>query len=196
MSPIQQGALILLAAGRGTRFGSDKRQHALATGSSLLATTLMLYQRYYKQIVVVLRPGDEALAQSLTVTQIVYAQDAAKGMGHSLASGAGHLLALAPTSTTVTVALADMPYVQPNTLQQLQKCSAKLTAPFILQPTYQGKSGNPVVFSSDYLGAFTKLTGDQGARAIIRSQPQAVHLLAVDDPGIHHDIDQPQDILT
>lgn len=196
MSPINQGGLILLAAGRGTRFGSDKRQHALATGSSLLATTLALYQRHYQQIVVVLRPGDEVLAQSLTAKQIVYAEDAAQGMGHSLACGASHLLAMATISTTVTIALADMPYVQPSTLEQLQSYGASLTAPFIVQPTYQGKSGNPVVFSSDYLTAFTKLTGDQGARAIIRSQPEAVHLLAVDDPGIRHDIDQPQDIIT
>lgn len=196
MTPTQQGALILLAAGRGTRFGSDKRQHALATGSSLLETTLALYQRHYKQIVVVLRPGDEAIAQHLTATQIVFAEDAAQGMGHSLASGASCLLEIVPLLPTVTVALADMPYVQPDTLQQLQSHCASATAPFIVQPTYQGKPGNPVVFSSDYLTAFTKLEGDQGARAIIRSQSKAVHLLAVDDPGVRHDIDQPQDILT
>lgn len=194
MRSTKQGALILLAAGRGTRFGSDKRQHRLATGSSLLETTLALYRRHYQQIVVVLRPGDEALEQTLTATQIVYAEDAAQGMGHSLASGARCLLATAPQPTWVTVALADMPYVQSATLQLLQDQGANLIAPFIVQPTYQGKAGNPVVFSSDYLTAFTELEGDQGARAIIRAQADAVHQIEVDDPGIRHDIDSPQDI--
>lgn len=198
------GVLILLAAGSGSRFGSDKRQHLMSTGNSLLATTLALYQDYYDQIVVVLRPGDEHLGQEILrsqkntrALQVVYAERANQGMGHSLASGARKVLentGSAAMPTTLTVALADMPYVQPSTLQHLQATCARLSTPYIVQPRYQGKPGNPVAFSGDFLQAFTQLQGDQGARAIVREQTEVVQLVTVDDPGIHQDIDQPQDI--
>jgi molybdenum cofactor cytidylyltransferase len=212
------GALILLAAGRGTRFGSDKRQQAMATGVSLLATTLQLYQKCYARLVVVLRPGDEPLeeqlreqlrdqsGEELAATQVVYAEQAAQGMGHSLACGARALLATPSTSSTnkktdsqkansfVTVALADMPYVRLATLRLLQHRCTSLTTPFIVQPTYQDKPGNPVAFSTNYLQDFTQLQGDQGARAIVRAQRSALHLVAVEDPGVLQDIDRPQDI--
>lgn len=213
------GALILLAAGRGTRFGSDKRQQTMSTGTSLLATTLQLYQRCYARLVVVLRPGDEPLEEQLferlgqqqAATQVVYAKQAAQGMGHSLACGARALLATSSTTPTkikmgtqeidaqgvnpfVTVALADMPYVRPATLRLLQDQCANLTTPFIVQPSYLGKPGNPVAFSANYLQDFTLLQGDQGARSIVRAERSALHLVAVEDAGVLHDIDRPEDI--
>lgn len=196
------GSLIFLAAGSGSRFGSDKRQQPMAQGNSLLETSLQLYLPSYPQVVVVLRPGDETLAEQLlaarsasNILEVVFAEQAADGMGHSVACGAAALLAI-EHEPYFTVALADMPYVLPSTVQRLQQVCLDSQHPFIVQPTYQGKPGNPVSFSANYLQNFTQLAGDQGARAMLQSNRDQLQRIPVDDPGVLQDIDRPNDILS
>ncbi|MDY6981511.1 MAG: NTP transferase domain-containing protein, partial [Pseudomonadota bacterium] len=80
---------IVLAAGAGTRFGSDKRLADLG-GDALLARTLSMLAPVFVQRILVLRANhatDEALARRFEKDwEVVRAADAAKGMGHSLAA--------------------------------------------------------------------------------------------------------------
>jgi molybdenum cofactor cytidylyltransferase len=52
--------------------------------------------------------------------------------------------------------------------------------------------GNPVAFSRRHLPQLLALTGDRGARGIVRDN--IVNEVAVDDPGILLDIDTPPDL--
>lgn len=58
---------------------------------------------------------------------------------------------------------------------------------------HDGRRGNPVAFSRAHLPDLLRLTGDAGARSLLQYYP--VQLVEVDDPGIHLDIDRPQDLL-
>ena len=88
-----RGGVVLLAAGSASRFGSDKRAHVLPDGHSLLSATITKCIRGFGEVIVVLKPGDDALAEELRqqfgpgAVTIVHAQDARLGMGHSLAAG-------------------------------------------------------------------------------------------------------------
>ena len=181
-------AAVLLAAGASRRFGSDKRLHRL-DGTPMVVRTAERYVETFGKLFVVLREDDEAIARLVEPLQpdiviAVIAQDAAQGMGRSLAAG----IAAASDHPFAFVALADMPFVQPSTLLQL----LELAAPeCIVRPLHRGTPGHPVGFAADYFEALKQLEGDQGAREVIRRHARSLVQLWTDDPGVVRDVDRP-----
>lgn len=186
------GGAILLAAGLSRRFGSDKRRHTLADGTILLIASLRLYGAAFERLVVVLRPEDTDLAAEVhhhapSGVQVVPCPDARQGMGHSLACGAR----AAAGWTYAFVALADMAWVQPATLAQLRQRLEQAGADAVVQPACGGIPGHPVGFGAAHLPELARLTGDEGARALVRRAGSARLVIDVDDPGVLEDLDQP-----
>lgn len=179
---------IVLAAGSGARFGSDKRLAEFA-GDTLLAHTLARLAPVFAQRVLVLRATtdtDTALAQRFANEwRIVHAPDAAKGMGHSLAAA----MACTATWNGAVVALADMPFVLPVTCAAI---AARLSADTLVVPYYRGKRGNPVGIGSRFFAELAALQGDRGARALFERHASALIHMDVDDPGILRDVDTPE----
>lgn len=187
------GGAILLAAGSSRRFGSDKRRHVLPDGTPLLLASLRLYAGTFDRLIVVLRPGDESLAQAVeddgrgSAVQVVFCPEARHGMGHSLACGAR----AAGDWTYAFVALADMARVLPHTLARLVEVMEQAGPRAVVQPVYRGTPGHPVGFGAEHLPALTILTGDEGARNVLRAAGDALIRLDVDDPGVLEDLDTP-----
>jgi len=187
------GGAVLLAAGFSRRFGSDKRRHTLADGTSLLIASLRLYAAAFAEVLVVLRPEDETLTTMAAAdaraghARVILAPDAALGMGHSLARGA----AAAAGWDYLFVALGDMAWVRPATLATLRNTMESSTGDRIVQPCYRGTPGHPVGFAGRHQTALTALHGDEGARRVVRSAGDEVIRLDVDDPGILQDLDEP-----
>ena len=184
-------AALVLAAGRGRRFGSDKRQARLPSGQTLLGATLAQVLMHFEQVMVVLRPGDDP--QQLGIDErvsIIWAERAEDGMGTSLAAG---IVALSPTpAEAVAVLLADMPWMAPDTLQQLH---AQARRERIVLPLYQGQRGHPVIFGRTFWPALTQVRGDQGGRQVIQDNPQDCLKVEVEDAGVVLDVDVPGDVL-
>ncbi|HWJ95502.1 MAG TPA: NTP transferase domain-containing protein, partial [Telluria sp.] len=88
------------------------------------------------------------------------------------------------------VALGDMPFVAPATISAL--ADALSGGAGIAAPVADARRGNPVGFGPQHLDALLALEGDQGARGIVKGHP--VTEVAVDDPGIHRDVDTPDDL--
>jgi molybdenum cofactor cytidylyltransferase len=191
-----RGGVVLLAAGSASRFGSDKRTHSLPDGRSLLGATIAKYARAFAEIIVVLGPADRALAEELrrqfdpqTVT-IVHAQAARLGMGHSLAAG----IRAARGWDFAFVALGDMPFVQPQTLAALGRAMSEAGHDAIVQPFHEGHKGHPVGFGRRHFSALEALTGDEGAREVVKTSASDLVPLEVDDPGVLQDVDTPADL--
>jgi molybdenum cofactor cytidylyltransferase len=187
------GGALLLAAGFSRRFGSDKRRHRLADGSSLLAASVALYSQAFPKLIVVLRPGDDDLAAEVRASandsnvQIVFCADALEGMGRSLAAGA----AAAQGWDYLFVALADMPWVSLDTLRHLRREMQGAGSDSIILPVKGNQPGHPVGFGADYLPALATLTGDQGARSLVREAGNRTHRVIVEDAGVLQDLDTP-----
>ena len=176
-------ACIVLAAGSSKRFGSDKRQATLDDGRTLLEATLAGIPRLFEKHMLVLHPGDEALAKAHDASwNIIIAPDAALGMGHSLAAA----LRSCADCMAVLVVLADMPAVQQSTYAAL---IAELRAERIVLPRYQGKRGNPVGIGADFFADLQQPSGDQGARRLLQTYPDAVLWLDCEDAGVLKDVD-------
>lgn len=199
----------MLAAGFSRRFGKDKRLEPLPNSGTpgkavgLASVEQWLAADTLDQLYVVARPDDDFAAlltkflahedektQSSRCT-LLTAVDAHLGMGHTLASAVAQI----PPGALV-IGLADMPWIAPETVKLLAQRLRESPPDRVLQPRYNGKSGNPLGFGPGHREALKQCSGDQGARALVSSARAAGSVLDidVDDSGILYDIDQPDDL--
>ncbi|MDG2089562.1 MAG: nucleotidyltransferase family protein [Gammaproteobacteria bacterium] len=175
--------VIVLAAGYSKRFNADKRQARLQSGETLLDATLNKIPICFQQRVLVLHPGDEEFGKRYQDDwTLCIAKHASKGMGHSLAAA----MPYCQNWDAAVIALADMPYVQSNTYQAIQQ---ELTSHPLVRPSCQDRVGNPVGFQSTYFKELAELSGDQGARNILKRHEKELHLMACLDWGVIQDVD-------
>ncbi|NEX61242.1 nucleotidyltransferase family protein [Noviherbaspirillum galbum] len=183
---------ILLAAGRGSRFDPEgarnKLMQPLADGGTVAVRAAAAMLGALPRVLAVVRPGADVLAVALRAAgcEVSCCAEASEGMGASLR----HAIGLARDADGWVIALADMPYVQSSTVRLL--ADAIRGGASIAAPTREGRRGNPVAFHRNHLDALLGLSGDEGARRLLRSHP--VMEIAVDDPGIARDIDTVDDL--
>ncbi|MNN18785.1 Purine catabolism protein PucB [compost metagenome] len=179
---------LVLAAGRGTRFGSDKRRATLADGRCLLAHSVERARAVFDDVRVVLREGERGEDFGLPADcRVIVSPDAASGMGHSLAAGARSLGD--SQAQAVAILLGDMPWIASATLRRLSDAAS---AESIVLPRHAGQQGHPVIFGRDFWPALGQLAGDEGARAIVQAHRARCMMVEVDDAGVLLDVDTPQ----
>jgi len=184
---------ILLAAGRGRRFDPAGLRNKLLqplAGEPVVVVSARKLLAAVPHVVAVVPPLDAGVGERLAALgcDVTVCPDADSGMAASLTHAIRHSLALAPQGWLV--ALGDMPYVDPATLRRL--ADALAAGAGIAVPVMDGRRGNPVGFGAVHLDALLALSGDAGARGLLRAFP--VTDIVVDDPGIFRDIDLPSDL--
>lgn len=176
----------MLAAGLSTRFGSHKIMHLMADGRPLILHSLEPFQQINLPVTVVCNQQHQDLHLLLRQHQIHYviAEDACKGMGHSLAQA----IQQCPSEHGWLITLADMPYLTSDCITSLlPRCQEK-----IVRPQYNGQPGHPVYFPHSFESQLTHLKGDLGARQILKHSPPL--LIPQPESGCLLDIDSPQDL--
>lgn len=188
-------AAVLLTAGLSTR-ASPRNKLLLATPGDDPAqpmvrrsAEILLISRARSVIVVTGHEATdvEVALDGLDVT-FVHNTDYADGMASSLAIG---IAALPDSVSGALIALGDMPKIETATVDALIDAFDDATGRSIYLPVQEGRRGNPVLFSRVHFPALSVLTGDRGGKAVIRANPDAVKEVAVADPGIHLDFDNP-----
>lgn len=180
---------MLLAAGFARRYGDDKRFALLPDGRCLLQASVENALGSGLPVRVCLRPDDErgkALLTQAGATGLRCAH-AAGGMGNTIADGVRQL----PAWEGILLALADMPFVSPDTYRAL---AGLLSPGAICYPRHRGRRGHPVGFGRDYFGELQRLGGDTGARELLRAHAAAAVALDTADSGVLRDIDCPADL--
>lgn len=181
---------LLLAAGQGRRFGSDKLLHPLDDGTPLAVASARKLKEACPRAIAVLRPEQTTLAALLIAEglEVVICPEASAGMGHSLAAGVAASLEAAGW----LVALADMPFVQVATLRSVADALASGAA--LAAPFYNSQRGHPVAFAARWRDELLALTGDEGARAIVGNNRGLLSRIDTADAGVLRDVDTPQDL--
>lgn len=183
---------IILAAGQSKRYGSDKRQALLPQGQTLLQATLSLAQRHFTHVIAVLGYNDKS--QELEIPDavtLVHAPKTEIGLGTSIASAFQFLRDTNNNAQTAAVLLGDMPWVQDNTVERLKQ---KANASTIVRPIHQGQVGHPVFFGHAFWKELSALSGDDGAKSVVRRHREACAFVDVDDVGVLKDVDRPGDL--
>ena len=190
MTEASRSVGVLLAAGRGRRFGADKRLHAMADGAPMAVAAASQLLKVCAVVVAVVRPEDDELAARLQAVgcRICACPNADLGMGHSLAAG----VTATPDAAGWLIALGDMPHIRPDSYRQV--IAALHAGASIARPSYQGTPGHPVGFASAWFAQLSTLTGDAGAREIVRQAGKLCLSCPVNEPGVIADIDRPEDL--
>ncbi|MEE8308294.1 MAG: nucleotidyltransferase family protein, partial [Gammaproteobacteria bacterium] len=140
-------------------------------------------------IIVTGRDAEEiqAAARGDGVT-IAHNPDFETGMASSLRTGVN---ALPDDVDGVLICLGDMPLVTANQMNTLVAAFDPIEGRGICVPTYQGKWGNPVLWSSSYFDEIRAISGDKGARDLLHHHADRVFEVTMDDDTILQDFDTP-----
>ena len=181
---------LLLAAGAGSRFGSDKLSHSLPHGVAIAVQAARHLRAAVPRVVAVVRPGAVELAASLSLEgcEVAVCDNAAEGMGASLACAAR----AAGAADAYLVALGDMPFVRPSSAAAVRDAlagGAELAAPY-----WRTRRGHPVGLSAKYFAQLLTLAGDEGAKKLLAANHDRLVKIPVGDPGVIRDIDTPADL--
>ncbi len=183
---------MILAAGQSRRMGKPKQLLRVA-GKTLLEHTIASARASgASEIVLVLGArADEIRSQTgLERVTVVVNPEYEQGMGTSIGAG---LKALSKGVDAALIVLADQPFVQAATLNQLIAHYEK-ARPQIVIPVFKGFRGNPVLLDRSVFDEVMGLPGDVGCRAIFGDHTQGIHKVAVDDVGVLLDADTTDDV--
>lgn len=183
---------ILLAAGYGRRFDpdgvQDKLLAPLADGRPVIWHAARALCAVLPGSVAVLRPGqaERALWLRDAGCEVVESAAAETGMGAALASA----VAASADADGWVVALADMPWLPVDAVAAV---AAAIDHPQrVAAAMHDGRRGHPVGFGAAWGAKLMALTGDSGARELLRE----TEILLIDnaDPGVLRDVDTPADL--
>ena len=197
-------AAFVLAAGRSSRFEGGHKLLADTGGVPLIAGIMAeISQSDAANIVLVTAPDGEPIVAA-----------AGPGRWHNVVNGAAHeglassiqagLRALEAEATSgpgepayagVLIVLADMPGVTAKLVNALIALGAAHDDNAIVFPAgSDGRQGHPVLWPRALFPELMKLSGDQGAKALLQTHRDRVVTLAVTDAAAFLDIDTQQDL--
>jgi molybdenum cofactor cytidylyltransferase len=184
---------LVLAAGRGGRFGGGKLVAPFAGVALVRGRVRAVLGGGVDEVHVVVGPGGEPVAAALEGLPVRVRRHAgaAEGMGSSLAAG---IASLGSGTSAVLVALGDQPTIAAAVVAALVarwRQAAATGRAAIVVPVYRGERGHPVLFDASVLPELRVLDGDVGARGVVARDPSRVALLALDLPA-PPDVDTPE----
>lgn len=188
--------ILYLAAGSGSRFGSNKLlcplegkplfRHGLDTLAALVQS------RRDCDLTVVSRYAPILEAARAAGARAVDSPDSARGLSFTIRAGLSALAPI-PPEDFLLFAVADQPRLGQGTAARLLDAAR----PELLAAAacWEGRPGNPALFSAALLPELEALTGDQGGRLVLRRHWDRCVLIPVEDPLELADADTPEALL-
>ncbi|HEY2187186.1 MAG TPA: nucleotidyltransferase family protein [Caldimonas sp.] len=188
-----QPTVVVLAAGRSSRFGAGHHKLAQPLGeSTVLAQTIATaIASHLRTVVVTTSTFVEIARSSVAARDVVVLPEVGPedslllGIGVSIAAG----VSACPDSSGWLVLPGDMPLIRPATLVAVARALDHHAVAFA---QYRGRRGHPVAFAAELYPELTALVGDEGARRIVARYP--AFPVELDDAGILVDIDTEDDL--
>lgn len=184
---------LVLAAGTGSRFGEANKLLASVDGEPIVRHAVeTLLGAGVEPIVVVVGYEADAVREAVSKLPVrtVYNEAYASGQASSVRVGIDTLETMAVDAAVV--ALGDMPFVDPATVETLV-AAYRAGIGDALAAAHDGDRGNPVLFDRRFFEPLTAVDGDIGGREILL-ESDASALVAVDDPGVRRDVDERTDL--
>ncbi|MGB0632246.1 MAG: NTP transferase domain-containing protein [Alphaproteobacteria bacterium] len=183
---------VLLAAGQSRRMGRANKMLVEVDGAPMVVhAARAILASNVSPVVVVLGHQPEQVENALSNLDVrfVHNPDYADGLSTSLRAG---LAALPGTCDGAVVALGDMPGVRAEDIDMLIEEFDPAAGQSIVVPTHDGKRGNPVLWARQYFDEISAVSGDVGARHLIGANPDQLHEVPSENPGVLIDLDTPE----
>jgi molybdenum cofactor cytidylyltransferase len=205
----EQLTAIVLAAGLSRRMGKDNKLLLPFGETTILETTLshILKAELGETLVIVGHEADDIVSilmpnlkldMSLRGTKqsnvkLQTNNDYEKGMTTTIQTG---VEAANDKSVGYMICLSDMPFITPAEYQFLEDKFLTIWTKdpqAIVQPTFEGKRGNPTIFSSLYKKDILNLTYTEGCKPIVQAHQQHVYLVEMPTDSVLKDIDSKEE---
>ena len=190
-------AAVVLAAGKSTRMAPyNKLLVADRAGKTMIARVVdNILSSSARPVIVVtghLAGEIEAALAGRPVT-FVHAPDYAEGLSASLKRG----IAAVPTRCPgAVVCLGDMPLVTGRMIDRLVAAHDPGEGRGIVVPTHQGQIGNPILWDRAYFADILALSGDAGARLLLKRHMEQVAEIDMADDAVLRDFDTVESLAT
>lgn len=187
-------AIVILAAGAGTRMGKIKQLLPGCKHSFLEEAIEKSLKLKSNRVFVVLGAHYETIEPIIShlPIQVIYHKAWQKGIGSSIAYGTKYIAEFAKEVSAILFVLADQPLIGEKYYHQLLNKYLESNKG-IVSSNYNHKPGVPAIFTHKYFQDLTELNGDVGARRIMMENLQDLELLE-EMPDLL-DIDLPEDYL-
>jgi molybdenum cofactor cytidylyltransferase len=179
-------AAIVLAAGKSSRMaprhellsgGPDGRAMVTRVVDNVLASSA-------RPVIVVTGHHADEVRGVLAGRDVKFVH--AEGLTESLKAG---LAALPEDASATMVCLGDMPLVGGPALNRLIAAYDPDEGRTIVVPVHDGRQGNPFLLDRRYVAEMMELTGDSGARSLLKRHIENVAEVAMEDDAVLRDFD-------
>jgi molybdenum cofactor cytidylyltransferase len=180
---------LILAAGQSSRMGDRHKlledlngrpviRHVVEHASASHLDRILLVSGY--------RAAEVCVAAG--TVESLYNPDYENGLSSSLKIG---LAAIKEDCAGAFILLGDMPFVPADTIDRMIEAINTAPACVALVPVVEGEWAHPVVIKSELFAEIMSLSGDKGARAILKAHQDRVLLWPVNDRSLLIDLDTP-----
>lgn len=172
-------AIAILAAGASTRMGQPKQllpwgetsliNHVVSTCKATLA----------KKVIVVLGANSQAIQSQIkdTSISIIVNETWQDGLGKSIACAANCVLHSKEKTDGLLIVLADQPFVTTTYLNAIITRFIAHHQNIVATAYHSGKIGVPVLFGALYFTELSQISGDEGAKSIIKKYRDSVKVM-------------------
>jgi molybdenum cofactor cytidylyltransferase len=183
---------IILAAGNSSRLGRPKQLLAYRGRTLLTHVVAEAQAADLRPLTVVTGAFQAEVSESLRgeAVDIVFNPAWETGMASGIVAGMSNMLLLYPDVNAVVIAVCDQPYISASLLLKLVS-TFETSGKGIVGCSYEDNVGTPVLFSAAYFERLLALSGNEGAKKLVRQHTD--DLATVDFPEGNIDIDTPDD---
>jgi molybdenum cofactor cytidylyltransferase len=202
--PAPRFAAIVLAAGLSSRMAPrNKLLLADSSGRAMVARVVAACAASgVDQVVIVLGHQADAVERVIQAQaaervgtgpklRIARAPNYRAGLSESLRAG---IAALDSDITAAMICLGDMPLVTAGIIDSMLAAYDPDQGRAIVVPTCRGQRGNPVLWDRRFFPEIAALSGDTGARGLLRLHGGAVHEIELGTDAVLLDFDTPESL--
>ncbi len=187
-------AAIILAAGRSSRFGlRNKLLESIAGVPVVRRVAVAALASGARPVIAVTGSEAARVAGALAGLEVgtVFNEDHEQGLSSSLRAG---LHALPQVCDGALILLGDMPAIGEAELKALISAFVAQGADGVCVPVRHGRRGNPVLWGARFFAEMAALSGDAGAKELLRRHADQVTEVEMGTGAIFADIDAPADL--
>ena len=183
--------ILLLAAGAGKRFGGDKLS-AVVDGQPMFVRAMDVIDAQTDVAHRIVVTGQPSILSEgkLRGWDVVINENPEKGISWSIRLGMEQMLKEVPDLDGILFMVCDQPWLTKETVGRMLTQFEK----GILSLSYNGCSGNPVVFSKDYFEELMTLEGDVGGRQVMNRHKAEIYYLEIFNEKELRDVDRREEL--
>ena len=188
-------SVIVLAAGLSRRMGLENKLLLPFNEKTILETTIeQLLAAQIGPIFVVVGHEKElvkSILKQYDPLSVIENLDYKSGMTSSIQAGVR-----ASMGNDFMICLSDMPLIQPNEYQRLRDSFIEIKKQdeyAIIQPIFNEKQGNPVIFSNFYGNLILNNENTEGCKPIVQAHKQHVYRVEMPSDSVLLDADTKED---